>query len=342
MTEITFKISGEFITAHARNLVREDRWEDALHLLKDCVIESNYEIAVSVLNGTQQFTGVNTLELEDEDPLIREQLQKDLAYHFCGIFKEVIDYWRPYAYVDGWFEGDLNRKTMTANRYHSYDGPVPTTLSDRFGTWSRARNNFYMTNAQEDLATLAEVNHASVMVLWSKVRVPPPWITTQRSRQLAVDEFLQYRWLEHRGAHQFIERTERKEVILSEEAVAAREKFEQEQEAKYQQDYAEVVEKITIHNLDTKNGWLSPTGQLIPCLYMEHDFFALVLLSEKYKVENQQVLITRGDALTLRGWLKLQDGTWAYDKPVTQDQYDTMWDYAQKHAHKMPENIETE
>jgi len=157
MTKMTFKISGEFITTHARRLVLEDRWEDALNILKDCVSGSDYEIAVSVLNGTQQFTGINILELEDEDQLVREQLQKDLAYHFCGIFKDGSDYWRPYAYVDGWFEGDLNRHAMTANRYHHYDGPAPTKLSDRFGTWSRARNNFYMTNAQEDLATLAEV-----------------------------------------------------------------------------------------------------------------------------------------------------------------------------------------
>ena len=341
MTKACFKISGEFITEHARTLVREDRWEDALHLLMDCVEGTDYQIAVSILSGEQRFTGLNNLSLEDEDPPVREQTQKDLAYHFCGIVKHCTDYWRPYAYVDNWFEGDLNQHTMTANRYNNYDGPAPTKLSDRFRTWSRARNNYYMTNAQEDLATLAEVNSESVIVLWSKVRVPPPWITIQRDRQPAINEYLQHRWLEHRGAHQFAERnfTEHKETNLSEKAEIAQSQFEQEQEAKYQKDYAAVVAKLSTHNLDTRNGWLSPTGKLIPCYYMEHDFFAMVILSEKYELNSQQA-ITRGDALIQLGWVKLQDQDWPYNNLVTQQQIDTIWDYSQKHGRKMPEDIQ--
>lgn len=198
-----------------------------------------------------------------------------------------------------------------------------------------------MTNAQEDLATLAEVNSESVIVLWSKVRVPPPWITIQRDRQPAINEYLQHRWLEHRGAHQFAERiiTEHKETNLSEETVAAQKQFEQEQEAKYQKHYATVVAKLSTHNLDTRNGWLSPTGKLIPCLYMEHDFFALVILSEKYGLSDQQAT-TRGDALIQRGWVKLQDQDWSIDNLVTQQQYDTIWDYSQKHGRTIPEDIQ--
>jgi hypothetical protein len=100
--KVMFKISGEFITKHARDLVREDRWEDALHLLKDCVVGADYEIAVSVLTGQQRFEGINTLTLEDEDSLVREQWQKDLSYHFGGIVKDGGNYWRPDQFNTIW------------------------------------------------------------------------------------------------------------------------------------------------------------------------------------------------------------------------------------------------
>ena len=51
---VSFKVSGEFVTRQSRTFIMEDRWEDGLHLLKDCIIGCDYDIAVEVLSGEKK------------------------------------------------------------------------------------------------------------------------------------------------------------------------------------------------------------------------------------------------------------------------------------------------
>ena len=343
MEKVHFKISGDFITNHARNLIIEGRWEDGLHLLKDCVIGVDYETAVSILSGEKKFEGINTLQLEDENSQTRTEWEEKIKWCFCGIVKRGSEYWRPYAYVDNWCAEDLNRQTMMTNKHHnhSYDGGTTLTKNTvEFNEWAIARNNYYMDDRVNDLATWTEINKNSVAVLWKQVRVVPPWIETHRDWQPAIDEFIQLRWLNHRGGHTAKE----SKTDTQTDTQTAQETFEDEQEQRYQNEYAQVANRIHVHSLDTTNGWLSPEGVLIPCKYMEHDFFALVILKEIYGIDDTHSI--RGDVLVNRKWVKLQDKMWSklykVDFQVTQSQYDTIWDYCQKHKLTMLKEIEVQ
>lgn len=343
---VYFKVSGEFVTEQARTFLIEDNWEDGLYLLKDCVTGCDYEIAVSIITGERKFIGTNTLELVDEDPEIKKEWEQRFAHVFAGIYRDSNDYWRPYAYVDGWCEHDLNGAAMRANQYVSWESAaIPVRHSSVYQTWAGARNTFYMNNWQNDRSSWNHLQGRSVAILWAKVRVPPPWITVFRDRQQAIDDYIQHRWLEHRGAHQFlVVQTKKAPPEPSDDVKAARERFEQEQEERFDKEYVAIAERIHRHSLETTCGWLSPNGQLIPCLYSEHDFFALVILRERYNIDKTSGLVTRGDALIKRGWIKLQFQEWwalhKTDFQVTQRQFDIIWDYCQKHGRSMPEGIE--
>jgi hypothetical protein len=87
--------------------------------------------------------------------------------------------------------------------------------------------------------------------------------------------------------------------------------------------------------LKAKTGWLSPDGKLYACQYYEH-----VSLADRM----EDAGLSRGD-IEDEGWLKLQRGDWTswnIRKPVTQKQYDTLYDWCKKHNKKMPYWANTE
>lgn len=333
--KLQFKISGDFITKQARTFVLENIWEDGLSLLKDCVCGCSYEIAISILRGEKKFTGINTLELEDEDTLVTKELNEQLNFAFCGIFKDGKKYWVPYAYVDSWCEKDLNRKTMSANIYYSFqEYAIPYIYSDKYKIWNMSRNNFYMDDPINNKAILLNIkNKNKDVVLWKEIRVPPPWIKTFKTPQEALNDFLKNKQLQHRGAHQFIDYDIYKKNVDKKDKegrIKIVKRLEEKEDRDFKERYDEIVPQIKNYSLDIDCGWLSPEGKLIPCLYYEHDWFALVILKELYNIDNGN-----GDLLIKKGWLKLQQNNWYPYEQVTQKQYDTIWDYSLVHNLKM-------
>lgn len=67
MTSVSFSISGEFITDHARQLWQEHRFAKAYNVL-ECLIGTTRQMHDDVLQGRARFAGVNDLTLEPPYP----------------------------------------------------------------------------------------------------------------------------------------------------------------------------------------------------------------------------------------------------------------------------------
>lgn len=63
-----FSISGDWLTEHVRERVLSDMEESALLLLVENLEGMTHEHAIAILLGKKRLTGVNNLELVDEDP----------------------------------------------------------------------------------------------------------------------------------------------------------------------------------------------------------------------------------------------------------------------------------
>src|SRR5579864_1436584 len=85
---VYFKVSGEFITQQARDLVSEGDWQAGLRLLSKDVIGLGHDRAVDILKGRKRLTGVNTVTLEDEDKAVARKWKKRLNWLFCGVVRE--------------------------------------------------------------------------------------------------------------------------------------------------------------------------------------------------------------------------------------------------------------
>lgn len=80
LAKLHFSISGEFITGQARKFWQEAEYKKAFNLL-GCLIGITLEQQIAVVEGRKQFTGVNELDLVDDDwerpsnyPLFSEML----------------------------------------------------------------------------------------------------------------------------------------------------------------------------------------------------------------------------------------------------------------------------
>lgn len=351
-----FKIDGEFVCQTARSFVIEERWEDAIHLLNDCINGSNFEIALSILKGEKKFVGIDDLKLVDEDPNDAE-LQKYISianYQFCGILKDGSNYWRPYAYVDAWCELDLNSRFMDANKYNSSIlSSIPSYSTSNHPEWGAARCNYYMVDPKNDRAKIVKINEQDTYVLWRQIRVPPLWVNTYYQWQEAIDNYLLFELLEHRGAHahreafnQIRKNKEKKVKVLSEEEKTKIKKEIKRQEkidkANDRKAVLEVLEKLQENDLNTSAGWLSPQGKLFPCKYGDHSYWSKFIFKATQGEKARS--FDCEEALYRLGWQKLQSYQWVSlyknDWRVSQKQYDLIEEYCQLHDKKMPSLIE--
>ena len=359
MEKLFFSISGEFVTKAARDFVVEDRWEHALELLHDNIQGSSYDIAVSILKGEKCFAGVNEeMDLYEEDqtkPEVQDYI-KHLKYKYTGICKFDNKYWRPYAYVNGYCELDLNSKYMDANKYHNYSNmSIPTKMCRDYTKWSMARNNFYMQNPSNDYAVYLELKDRSAIVLWEEIRMPPLWIKHYNCWQEALNDYLQAEnRLSCNGPQDYKELlnekiAERKDN--SENMRKAGKRYAEQQDKAFQDAYKQTAAYVNDlpnrHTLDTDNGWLSPQGKILPFEYSEHEQHAYVILKEQYHRDPDEEgsnFAQAGDILIKLGWRKLQKGKWPTlylsDYTVTQSQFDTIYDYCKFNKKAMPPKLE--
>lgn len=105
MTIAHFSIDGGWLTEHARNLVREGRWDHAMRTLVDGLEGMTTDIALRILKGDAKLVGVNDVDLADDDDA---KYKEALDWHFSGVFVDSNGrYLRPYAVVTAWGSEDL-------------------------------------------------------------------------------------------------------------------------------------------------------------------------------------------------------------------------------------------
>ncbi len=76
----------------------ERRWRFAVKTLMEGLVGLPYELAYNVLKGDGRFTGVNTLNYEEDDAVA---YKKELDYHYGRTFTFLDQFWEPYAEVQG-------------------------------------------------------------------------------------------------------------------------------------------------------------------------------------------------------------------------------------------------
>jgi hypothetical protein len=84
---VSFLISGEFITKHARDRVFEYGPDDAVRFLNTAIDGFGFDNAVAVLSGRRKIVGDSRegVDLEDEEPAALAEMQRRLDWKFlCG------------------------------------------------------------------------------------------------------------------------------------------------------------------------------------------------------------------------------------------------------------------
>jgi len=125
-----FSISGEFITTHARERMRDFDWSNALRFLITSLDGMTHEIAVEILKGEKRLTGVNDLDLCDETETVRSEWQKIVHKMFGAVTMWNDYYWQPYAVVDNFGMHDLSSYRLLTNLQKSSNVlaiPSPST-----------------------------------------------------------------------------------------------------------------------------------------------------------------------------------------------------------------------
>lgn len=181
---VGFTITGEFVTEHARDLLIEGDWEGAYRFLTNYIDGIDHEIAVSLLKGEKRLTGkaggeVNTLDLEDETPERRAEIEERCNYLWAGTVRVRPDYLKPYAVVTNFGPQDVGAAGTHGN--DKYDLPpedvgcIPGN-SAKISKWNASRCCEYMNDQRNDHVYLVKCPDGDTrFVLFEKVNATPIW-----------------------------------------------------------------------------------------------------------------------------------------------------------------------
>lgn len=192
---LSFEITGEFITEHARNLVQEGKVREAERFLLTSINGLQHGHMVSILRGKKKMIGSsreNTLDLDDDDPTEMTEIFNDL---YAGVVHDTNHYWKPYAQVDGWGASDVGAGEHFGHPIYNYGRVVPHNLM-RYGAAMRefgeSRNVAYMNNKQQDIQHILLIDGLTSVTLWERVDPPPFWVEVAQGAdwQDGLDKFL--------------------------------------------------------------------------------------------------------------------------------------------------------
>lgn len=92
-----FQIEGAFLTQLARDFVREGNWRKAYTFLMENLHGMDSQIAMDIVQGKKKLTGVNDLELADDDCEAEVKEWLDWQFRHCFTFEGRV--FRPYGFV---------------------------------------------------------------------------------------------------------------------------------------------------------------------------------------------------------------------------------------------------
>lgn len=377
MTEtVHFKVSGDFITKHARDRMFERGWTDAVHFLEISIIGLSLDQVRDILTGKNKLVGTNNFTLKKEKAAKRAELLDRLDYAYSGIVFDGKHHFRPYAYVDNWGMDDL----ITPDPLNPYCPPVKFSGECKS---TIGRNVYYMTNRQTDRPVVLEHKGDTVVVLWERVDAPPFWVTHYNGQhwQEALDAWLATKhWLESRGHKQSrsdpptkseerVDVTAEANGLLDAIAVTASKtkSILEESDDVDPIDTAKLMAGIAIAakikstreesedvpkppapdpELASRCGWVTLDGKFYPCRYSEHKYLAESLLFHSRGVVSPNY---ERDAEVL-GWVKIgysfgkkEDEYFIFhyvdDMRLTADQLLTIQLWCKKHNQQIPQYL---
>lgn len=117
---VHFTITGEFMTEHYRNLVREGSWRMAVEHLQDAfTTDMDMQMVTDILSGKKQLVGENTVNLADDDKHLDPEWVKNqyFTYFYSVLFIDRKPY-RVYGHVDYLCYDDM----LAARELRDYQG----------------------------------------------------------------------------------------------------------------------------------------------------------------------------------------------------------------------------
>lgn len=326
---IGFKIDGQFITDFARQRVIEGCWRHAMSTL-DCISGTDYEIRVRILKGEKRFVGVNTFNLEDEDPE-REVVKKYLeTLHYQ--YGELLycpgpgTYWRPYGYVSGYgpqdLGGDRRAEFCARPRGWPWSYEAGSSISGNRGL-ACGRALHYIDSPRDDALLSLVVPDAptyEAWVMWKRVEDPPLWAAELGAMEKPQDVLDAHRKarrpFEHRGWVQSYGDLEGEEAHWGARGQTRTEPRPlPEPEPIPEQEYDGPPESTCdIEEIAKReSGWLDREGRFYPCGYSGHrecaEHICATVLDEQEVDDGDQHLDAKGWAKRTLG----AGGVWLWD-----------------------------
>lgn len=204
-----FKVSGEFVTKTARDLMFERGWRHGLKFLIRSLHGMDESLAMSILKGEKRLEGINDLELEDDSQETQADIKARLDYQFKYVFSFADRLWRPYGvvecygYEDMVMANELERGTYAGdflrNRYFN-KARKELTFSDARsrGIWRERkaalglRSVYYLDTPATDIAVLVPTKSGATMakdVLCEPFHDEPPlWYEVTSDAQAMCQE----------------------------------------------------------------------------------------------------------------------------------------------------------
>lgn len=306
MSIASFRISGEFITQHARNLISEVGALEAERFLGSSVNGLEHKDLVAILKGDKKFIGSSETELElvdDDDTDIKEEIDRIYA----GIVHYKGEYWRPYALVTEWGEHDVYAMTKQRHKLYSFESAaVPTTLNaTMFLKWSQARNVAYMDDQVHDMQHNLKINNCTKVTLWGRVQGPPYWIDVKSNDwQSGLDDYLKvHKSLPARTHSEWFDvpRKPRGNRIINAPIKLEESLLESKRESKIELSYANSSSEL-LSTPKYDNGYITNNGEFYCCEYFQHRQLAIELLSKKVGEYLNDPEVEADN----RGWIRVQ------------------------------------
>jgi hypothetical protein len=205
--------TGAYLTNQTRSLVLEERWEDALHFLKEA-LSCPLDIAVEVASGkTKLLSQDDGVETFPEEESVRLEHEKSVASLYRGRVTHSVGgsrIWiRPVAYVSNvgawdvtevplWQVSDLDdlrRAAVEAMGCHT----KPDGINNRARFYCRHPGELYLGPCNSLPLEFAQV-------IWEKCSSAPMWRRQSKILSMALFDFQTHGGiLEERGWVQFCE-----------------------------------------------------------------------------------------------------------------------------------------
>lgn len=329
-----FRITGDFVTAHARNLYWERGWSQAVRFLTESLDGLPHEDAVRILRGASRLTGNESgMDVTEGSAADRAACQKMETARYSGILQWRGFWWRPYAVVTVWGPDDAFGTSRVVNRWHPpvKSAPVSLLLGSHLRDldyWSAARAVHYMNDPRNDYAvdlcldptTAAAFGSPHLdrtMVLFEIVpEGPPTWVSPQTTWQEAFDVYVEAGYpIDVRGwsAGESNYDPQRESLKPSDTAADYRrdlDDLERDEQDSAADQWEEIrTTSVRPYEMERTGGWVRPDGTAYACDYDHHKELAAAL------VQKQGVDLVNDDpelSLYLANWMQIRDDRLVY------------------------------